>query len=144
MLRRIVLGVALCASSLSPSLATAEDDARRPEFPYTLAENGDGSRFVWVIYSRAGYPFPYTSAGNLPLSPAFRTVPDNLPQAGDVAWWPGFVAIAGAVERDAQSRRLPPPVFTADGPRSLAELEAKWGKVRWYRFVDSEQASSVK
>ena len=140
------LAAALLALGLgcsAPSVTTA-DDAQAPEFPYTAAENADGARFVWFIYTQAGYPYEYLGADRLPQSPAFGVVASPSPIPGDVAWWKEFVAIGGEGPRDEHGRHGAPVLYTAGGVKSLAELEARFGRVRWYRYEAARQASNAK
>ena len=97
-------------------------------FPFTAADDADGARFVWFIYGRTGLEYPYVPAKDLPRSPRFERVPRGKGQAGDVAWWPAFVALYDPSTPNGE-------LMTARGKQSLAKLEAKYGPVTFFQFV---------
>jgi hypothetical protein len=67
--------------------------------PFSREENGDGARFVWFISRQAGFSYPYIACAGIPSSPSFREVPADSVRAGDVAWWPSYVALYDPVTR---------------------------------------------
>ncbi len=72
--------------------------------PFSREDDADGARYVWFTNCRAGLPYAYVKAKDIPQSRAFRELdpklPGELPRGGDIVWWPTFVAV----------------IETADGP----------------------------
>ena len=100
--------------------------------PFTQQQNQDGAKFVWFIFANSGFPYDYVPAKDLPQSPHFREVSE--PQPGDVAWWPGFVAIAKLRGGQLVS------YLTAENERALEDVESLYGKPRFYRYQVLERA----
>lgn len=96
-------------------------------FPFTQAQNQDGAKFVWFIFGDSGFKYDYVPAKDLPNSPNFRQVSE--PQPGDVAWWPGYVAIVKLHNGKLYS------YLTAESERMPDEVESLYGKPRFYRYV---------
>ena len=95
--------------------------------PFTQAQNQDGAKFVWFIFGESGFKYDYVPAKNLPNSPSFRQV--SVPQPGDVAWWPSYVAIVNLQNGKLYS------YLTAESERTPDEVEFLYGKPRFYRYV---------
>jgi len=74
-------------------LAAVPLAAQRRTLPFSQAENVDGAKFVWYVLGRSGFAYPYIPADSFPTSGEFRRVAPDSARAGDVAWWPHFVAI---------------------------------------------------
>jgi hypothetical protein len=103
--------------------------AARPEksFPFTQAQNQDGAKYVWFIYSNAGFNYDYVPAKGIPTSKHFKEVTE--PQKGDVAWWSKYVAIV-----DLNNDQLV-SYLTAENERSLDDMAFRYGKPHYYRYV---------
>lgn len=114
----------LVALSVSLSAYAAQPDRT---LPFTQAQNQDGAKYVWFIFGNAGFNYAYVPAKDLPTSPNFREVSE--PQPGDVAWWPGFVAIVKMHDGKLFS------YLTAESERALEDVESLFGKPRFYRYV---------
>jgi tetratricopeptide (TPR) repeat protein len=99
--------------------------------PFTAEEDRDGAMYVWFIFRRSGFDYPYTTAADFPKSPCFTRVED--PQGANIAWWKGFVAL---------SQGKGPKVLTATGEASLKSMEKRYGKVSWYRFAGPPPAKN--
>lgn len=95
--------------------------------PFTQAQNQDGAKFVWFVFGNAGFNYSYVPAKDLPSSPNFREVTEAQP--GDLAWWPGFVAIVKLQDGKLVS------YLTAENERAPEEIEGLFGKPRFYRYV---------
>lgn len=95
----------------------------RTALPFTEEEDRDGAMYVWFIFGRSGFAYPYIPARDIPKSPVFKRV--ETPQAANIAWWKGFVALY-----DGKKAIL----VTARGEVSLKAMERKRGTVTWYRF----------
>lgn len=118
-LRHFVLPLLLCVGS-APMLS-----AQGGQLPFTAEENADGARFVWFIMGRAGFSYPYIPADSFPTSREFTEVDPDSARAGDVAFWPHFVALFSGP---------PDNTLVLVGPRvPLKEMVAQRGKVRYYR-----------
>jgi tetratricopeptide (TPR) repeat protein len=91
--------------------------------PFTEEENRDGAMYVWFILGQSGIGYSFTRAADFPKSPLFKKVGE--PQAADIAWWKGFIALNGG-KGDV--------LLTAQGEKSLKTLEKRRGKVTWYRY----------
>ena len=113
------------ASIATPTLAAQDSAAASHRFPFTREQNTDGARYVWFIMTQTGLPYPYVPAKDLPTSDDFREVPPDSGRAGDVAWWPDFVAIYGG-------RRMG-MLFVAGAELSLDSLVAKKGPPKFFR-----------
>ncbi|MEJ1958104.1 MAG: hypothetical protein WDM70_00450 [Nitrosomonadales bacterium] len=96
-------------------------------FPFTQAENQDGSKFVWFIFGNVGSSYDYVPAKDLPKSPHFGEVAE--PQPGDVAWWPGFVAIVKLHNGQLYS------YITAESERAPGDVEILYGKPHFFRYI---------
>lgn len=119
--------------SVLPPGASFKANRLAAVFPFTAAQNADGARYVWFVYGKTGSKYSYLPAGRLPASERLRPAPGNVPRTGDVAWWPDFMAIyAGPGAPDAAN------LVTAGGRLSLAELERRYGPVKWYRYFKPE------
>jgi len=95
------------------------------KLPFTRHENLDGARFVWFVLKDTGFPYAYTPAKNFPPTGDFREVPADSARAGDVAWWPSFLAIySGPADRT---------LITAEGPLHLDSLVVVKGQPRFFR-----------
>jgi hypothetical protein len=118
--------VAAALLAVAPALTT--QDSTPPasnRLPFSREENADGARFVWFIMGRAGFPYEYVAAKDFPTSSEFTQVEADSARAGDVAWWPSFVAIYG----EASDTTLVLP----EGEVPLAELVHYLGVPRFYR-----------
>jgi hypothetical protein len=93
-------------------------------FPFTKAQNLDGARFVWYAAEKAGLGYDYVSADALPASVQFHE--EATPRNGDVAWWPGYIALT--LMKDGE----PMQFITAEAVRSDAVMEAIYGKPRFF------------
>jgi hypothetical protein len=125
-------GLAALVLALLAGIAPAQ--AAEPNAAYPAEENADGSRFVWLVLKRSGMEFDYLPADHFAESPKFKPVEHGLQGAGDVAWWPHFMAIYDP--NFPKARELPDDVaiITAQGPRSLARLEEELGPAVFYRY----------
>jgi hypothetical protein len=125
--RRIAIAMLALAAAWSPVWADSG-------LPFTPEENADGARFVWYVLGRSGMKFDYVPAGNFAESPDFTLVEHGLQDAGDVAWWPGMMAIYDP--NFPRARELPDDVaiVTAKGPLSLTTLESERGPAVFYRY----------
>lgn len=89
---------AMCLFALGLGSAFAGGDAAqygpRMAFPFTAEEDSDGAMYVWFVICDSGFRYEYISANEFPHSKRFREVQD--PRDGDVAWWPGLVALYNA------------------------------------------------
>ncbi len=102
--------------------------------PFTPEENFDGAKFVWYVLNRSDMKFDYLPADRFAESPNFIPVEHGLQKGGDVAWWPGMMAI---YDPDfPKARELPEDVaiVTARGPLSLTSLEQEMGPAIFYRY----------
>ena len=104
----------------------------RTSLPFTAEEDRDGAMFVWFILGQGGAEYPYTAAAEFPKSPHFMRV--ATPRAGDIAWWPGLVAIYGDTEG---------AILTAKGKEPLREIEKSRGRASWYRFSAPPSTAKV-
>lgn len=100
--------------------------------PFTQAQNQDGAKYVWFIFGNAGFNYEYVPAKDLPNSLHFREV--STPQPGDVAWWPGYVAIVKLHDGKLYS------YLTAENERALDDVESLYGKPHFYRYVVFDRA----
>ncbi len=89
-----------------------------------LSEDADGSRLVWLALAPAGCP--YTAAKDFPASSAWVAIPRAKAGAGDVAWWPGYVAICIPAEGGGE--------LLARGRPRIATEEQRRGPPRFYRL----------
>jgi RHS repeat-associated protein len=120
--------------------ARAQSWIRTPYLsPGATRKGADCSGSTWAIYQEAGFPykgFPYIGSWGIPTGPYFRPAPNNIPQPGDVGWFPGHVLIyapGGPGGRD---------VLTAHhtgGPSYGYDFLQGWEKqknttVKWYRY----------
>jgi hypothetical protein len=87
-------------------------------------EDRDGSRLVWLVLARAGCP--HTPARDFPESGAWMSIPRAKAGAGDVAWWPDYVAICIPAEGGGE--------LLARGRPRLATEEQRRGAPRFYRL----------
>jgi hypothetical protein len=87
-------------------------------------EDRDGSRLVWLALAQAGCP--YTAANAFPDSSAWFTIPRANARAGDVAWWPDYVAICIPAEGGGE--------LLARGRPRLATEEQRRGPPLFYRL----------
>lgn len=115
----------LLLALLLSSLVFAGQAERR--FPFTQAQNQDGAKFVWFMFERVNLHYKYVPAEDLPESGNFLKV--FAPRTGDVAWWPGFVAIV-KVDEEQQVTYL-----TAESERAPEDVEDLYGEPVFYRFV---------
>ena len=92
--------------------------------PFTREENADGARFVWLMSKVAGLPYPYVATASIPSSPSYREVPADSVRAGDVAWWPSYVAVY-----DPATRLLRRP----EGAVLLADWMLNLGPPKFFR-----------
>ena len=99
--------------------------AQGGQLPFTAAENKDGARFVWFIVGRAGFTYDYIPADSFPTSGEFTEVDPDSARAGDIAYWPKFVAVFSGP---------PDNVLVVVGPRiPLKDMVTQRGKARFYR-----------
>lgn len=87
-------------------------------------EDRDGSRLVWLALAQAGCP--YTPAKDFPGSSAWNSIPRAKAGAGDVAWWPDYVAICIPAEGGGE--------LLARGRPRLATEEQRRGPPRFFRL----------
>lgn len=99
--------------------------------PFTKEQNLDGSRWVWYVFQQSNLGYDYVPADALPASLSFRE--EATPRNGDVAWWPGYVAIVSMKDGE------PMKFFTAEGTRGAAVMEAVYGKPRFYTGMNFSQ-----
>jgi hypothetical protein len=93
--------------------------------PFSSEQNFDGARFVWFVLNKAGLPRPYEPCAAIPNSKYYRKVTD--PRAGDLAWWPTFVALYDPTKAPTND------LLVAGARLSKAELEHKLGPAIFYR-----------
>jgi len=73
--------------------------AQKPDTAFAYAkQNADGARYVWHLYSNAGFSFPFIPASEYPTSTHFRPVHLDSAVAGDIAHWKDYVAVYGGYE----------------------------------------------
>jgi len=96
----------------------------RGSLPFTKAQNLDGARFVWYVFQKADLGYDYVTADALPASLKFRE--ETSPRNGDVAWWPGYVALVSMKPGE------PMQFITAEAVRGEAVMEAIYGKPRFF------------
>jgi tetratricopeptide (TPR) repeat protein len=104
----------------------------RTALPFSDQEDRDGAMYVWFILGQAGIGYPYTAADDLPRSGLFARV--ATPREGDIAWWPGHVALFRERERTLLSAR---------GEEQLATVEERRGKAVWYRYDGPPRGTNV-
>jgi len=90
----------------------------------SAGEDRDGSRLVWRTLAQEGCP--YTAARDFPVSSAWITIPRAKAGAGDVAWWPDYVAICIPAEGGGE--------LVARGRPRLATEERRRGPPQFYRL----------
>lgn len=131
MVRAFALIMAVTLACSSPVLAAGEGDT----LPAVAEQDCDGSRYVWSVYQEEGLPYDYVPAGAFPQSDRFAPAPEDAPQPGDVAWWGDYMAVHDP--RAPEWWNAPPEysLRTAIGLFSLPELEARFGRVQWFRYV---------
>lgn len=130
--------------ALIVSAAAPLDHTPRPAygpgiaFPFTAEEDRDGAMYVWFLYCHTGFRYEYIPASEFPQSKRFRIVDD--PRNGDIAWWPGYVALY-----DAKKQFF----MTALGEFHPDDLKQDFPKPKFYRmqlfgsehFVDDAQSN---
>jgi len=116
--------VLLLAVMLMPLVVAGQTQKPAP-LPFTAEENIDGARFVWFVLNKAGLPRPYEPCSAIPKSKFYRKVTD--PGAGDLAWWPTFVALYDPTKAPTND------VLVAGARLSKADLEHKLGPAVFYR-----------
>ncbi len=99
------------------------------KLPFTRAENLDGARFVWFVHKETGFPYAYTPAKDFPPTGEFREIPRDSARTGDVAWWPGFMAIYSGLPDQT--------LVTAEGALGLDSLALVKGQPRFFRKLVS-------
>lgn len=121
-MRRYIFAFATAAltATVAPSIA-AIPDAAAPQVT-SIAQRDDGAEYVWRVFCSSGLRYSYIPASRFPSSPRFEEV--AKPQTGDIAWWPGYVAIFVA-----QNNQL----ITSRGFVTLADLSSE-GSPRYYRM----------
>lgn len=112
------------AITLAPIAGAVESAQPGKSLPFTREENEDGSRWVWFVMSQANLNYEYVMAKDLPDSGIFLEV--NEPQAGDVVWWPGYIAI---IDPEKKS------YMTAEGYRPYKAVENLFGEPKYFRFI---------
>jgi hypothetical protein len=79
----------------SPRCTMPDTSVRK--LPFAREDDLDGARFVWFSSCRAGHPYAYVRTADVPRSRYFReidpTAAGESVRAGDVAWWPTFMAL---------------------------------------------------
>ncbi|MFC4158756.1 RHS repeat-associated core domain-containing protein [Chitinimonas lacunae] len=113
--------------------------------PYSLVgqqsttEGADCSGSLYRIYNGAGFPMDYSRASDLPKNWRFKPVPEGAPlQAGDVAQWPGHVAIYDPKLNEATKGES--NIWTAfrSGGRPFGKGHTRYfrsnGPLTWYRY----------
>lgn len=119
------MALGLLGGLAAAPLLAQDSTAGERRLPFTRAENADGARYVWFVLGRAGFSYPYIHARDFPTSDQFTEVPADSARAGDVAWWPTFVAVyGGSVDRT---------LLTPDGPLSCDLLAKQRGPPRFFR-----------
>jgi hypothetical protein len=113
-----LLLLALCGAAFCQETAKV--------LPFSRQQNMDNARWVWFVYGKAGISYDYVSAKDFPKSHNFREV--KTPQTGDVAWWPGLVAIVDAKEGRVMT------YDTYGGQSAPQILESRLGSPRYYRY----------
>ena len=92
----------LGAQEAAPQVpAWGRPDAKVRKLPFSAEDNADGARFVWFNNCLAGMPYQFVPTKDIPASSWYTeidaTTPSGGPRAGDVIWWPSFMAtIEGA------------------------------------------------
>jgi len=127
MQKTIALTAILAFFCLS-SIGFATSNSNGKTFPFTEAEDHDGAKFVWFVYSQSKYRYDYIKAGDFPKSNRFSPSPNNKPQPGDVAWWKTFVAIYSPDKGRTEY------LSTAKGKIELNKMILKLGPVRYFRY----------
>jgi hypothetical protein len=123
-MRRFVLALyfLLTLASAIPALAAVPGAT----LPFTREENSDGARWVWFIYQQAEFEYDYACTVDFPASPRFRRV--DAAQAGDVAWWPDYVAIFFIEDGK-------PSYLTAEKWLDASAFDASHGKPLFFRYI---------
>ena len=129
---RNAIAAAAALVALAPVVADGGHDVRAQgpagqsqAYPFTKAQNTDGARYVWFIFSRAGFAFPYTPARSFPPVNQFKEVPAASAQQADVVWWPTLMGgYSGPADRRVQ---------VADGSLSLDSLIKVKGRPKFFR-----------
>jgi hypothetical protein len=126
--RAITLFAVLASLYLVSTQAVQAVQAEDPPFPCTAEQDADGACFVWYITNIQGESFrrPYEPCKDIPKSSFYRKVTD--PQAGDVVWWPKFMALYDP------SRGKDSNVIAFGRALSRDELEKKYGKPQFFRI----------
>ena len=99
----------------------------------TTKKGADCSGSTWSIYGEAGYPYGmiYRPTSQFPMNPSFMEVIHGFPQEGDVAWWPGHVAIYAGEGQIWTAHHTGGPTYSKD---ALSNWVKRRGSVRWYRY----------
>ena len=117
-----ILVTALMALSVTPAVAQ-----QRRTLPFTQEQDSDGARYVWFMNEQVGLSYPYVPAREIPKCPWWGEVPRSQIRAGDVAWWPDFVALYDAPDKSGAD------LWTAPGRLRLSSEEKKRGPAKVYR-----------
>ncbi len=120
-MRRVLFAVTALAALAIPAAAAIPSTA----VPQTtsVASRDDGAEYVWRVFCSSGLRYSYIPASQFPTSSRFEEV--TTPQTGDIAWWPGYVAIFVA-----QSEQL----ITSQGFVKLAALSSDGSQPRYFRM----------
>ena len=105
-----------------PSYSADSESPR--SLPFSREENEDGSKWVWFVMSQANFKYKYVTAKGFPDSGYFLEVKN--PQAGDVAWWQGYMAIIDPSKK---------AYMTAENYRAYESVERLFGKPKYFRFI---------
>ena len=99
--------------------------------PFTQEQNLDGSKFVWFVYSKAGFNYEYIPTADLPLSPHFKPV--EKPQSGDIAYWSKYMAVVNIQQGKLVS------ILVAGNEYDFEKLSKLYGNPTYYRYFKSEK-----
>jgi outer membrane protein OmpA-like peptidoglycan-associated protein len=108
----------------------------------TKKEGADCSGSVFGIYNEAGFPFQRVSSKEFPTLINFKPAPKNIPQIGDVGYWPGHLMIydaeAGTTPKHEKANGWS---ATHPGGSSFNVARLQWfddhynTPVKWYRYL---------
>ncbi len=104
--------------------------------PGATRRGADCSGSTWAIYQEAGFPYKRGGSWDIPNSLYFRLAPNNVPQPGDVGWFPGHVLIYAPSGPQGMNVLT---AHRAGGPSYGYDYLQSWGNqknttVKWYRY----------
>ena len=107
----------------------------KPVYAGTTRKGADCSGSTWSIYKEArfAYDMKYWPSSQFPANPHFKLVSNALPQEGDVAWWPGHVAIYAGDGQIWTAHHAGGPTCSQD---ELSNWVKRKGPVKWYRYCE--------